>query len=144
MISVVKATTEHLPRILEIGIYAISSSWTFDFLFTELSNGDSHFLVALDNSVVGFVILRQVGDDGEILQIAVDRKTRRSGVGDLLMEAALNYTRERELESLFLEVRKSNTAALALYEKHGFKAMRTRKNYYNDPTEDAIVMVLQV
>jgi len=144
MISIVKATEEHLPGILGIGQEAISPSWTYSFLLTEFNKCDSQFFVAINNDVIGFVVLRQVGDDGEILQIAVDKSARRGGVGDLLMVAALDYSREREFGSVFLEVRKGNIAAICLYEKHGFELIRTRKDYYNNPIEDAIIMKREI
>ena len=93
------------------------------------------------SAVVGFAVLRQVGDDGELLQIAVDKAKRRGGVGELLMIAALEYARENTPGSIFLEVRRGNTAAIGLYKKHGFSSVRIRKDYYSDPVEDAIVMI---
>jgi len=139
MINIVKATKEHLPEILRIGQELISPSWTYSFLSDEFNNGDSRFFTAINDSVCGFIIFRKVGGDGEILQIAVDKKTQRHGIGDLLIEAVKSYAQNNELSSIFLEVRKSNTAAVRLYEKHGFKPLRIRKDYYSDPVEDAIV-----
>ena len=92
-------------------------------------------------SPFGFVILRGLVDDGELLQIAVDKRARRCGVADLLMDAAIGYALEKELKAIFLEVRKSNDAAIALYKKHGFKSVRLRSDYYSNPLEDAVVMV---
>jgi len=92
-------------------------------------------------AILGFVILRRIGGDGELLQIAVDRIARRCGVADLLMTAALRYADDAGLDQVFLEVRGSNDAAISLYKKHGFKFVRLRKGYYRDPTEDAVVMV---
>jgi len=150
MINIVEATEEHLPSILEIGKEAISPNWTYNILLNELNNGDSTFIVAVpcksdktdepSPCLIGFVVLRQVGDDGEILQIAVDKSSRRCGVGDLLMTAAIDYAAEEGFMSVFLEVRESSTAAVSLYKKHGFEPIRTRKDYYNDPIEDAIIM----
>jgi len=140
MIKIVKATEEHLAEILRIGNELISPAWTYDFLLNELNKDDSLIMVASDNYLKGFVVMRQVGDDGEILQIAVDKTAQRSGIGDLLMDAALDHSRENKFNSIFLEVRDSNIAAVSLYKKHGFKAVRVRKDYYNDPVEDAIVM----
>ena len=93
---------------------------------------------------VGFVILRCIADDGELLQIAVDRDARRCGVADLLMNAALEYAQEEKIKAVFLEVRKSNDAAVALYKKHGFKSVRLRKDYYSNPLEDALVLVREL
>jgi ribosomal-protein-alanine N-acetyltransferase len=85
--------------------------------------------------------MRQVGDDGELLKIVVDKIERGNGIGDLLMEAVLDYTEEKGFKAVFLEVRIGNIAATRLYEKHGFKSVRIRKDYYNAPFEDALIMV---
>jgi len=90
---------------------------------------------------LGFVILRRAGDEGELFQIAVDNAARRQGAADILMGAALDYASEKSLSSVFLEVRKSNEAAIGLYKKHGFEPVRRRKDYYSDPVEDAVIMV---
>jgi len=95
-------------------------------------------------NINGFVILRSMGDVGELLLIAVEKAVRRSGIADVLMESALLYASMNFLESVFLEVRAGNAAAISLYEKHGFWNVRTRKDYYSDPVEDAIVMEREV
>jgi len=145
MVSIIPATENDIQRILEIEQEAISPPWTHGALLSEMYKKDSYFIVAVDErlspAIVGFAILRCVGDDGELLQIAVDKAQRRGGVGDLLMIAALEYARENALNSVFLEVRRGNTAAVGLYKKHGFNSVRIRKDYYSDPVEDASVMV---
>jgi polysaccharide biosynthesis protein PslH len=99
------------------------------------------FLVAeMDGKIAGFLVSRQTGpDEQEILNLAVDTKFRRQGVGEQLLR--------RELEMhpgyVFLEVRESNTAARKLYEKLGFREVGKRPNYYENPPETAIVMRLQ-
>ena len=90
--------------------------------------------------VLGFAIFRRVGDDGELLQIAVDKVARGSGISDLLMTDVIEYAKKESLNSVFLEVRSSNEAAVNLYLKHGFTTIRVRKNYYDDPVEDALIM----
>jgi len=143
LIRIIKAAKAHLQRILEIGHDSISPAWTFGMLQNELEKGDSIILIAEQDELsacLGFVVFRRVGDDGEILQIAVDNSARRCGIGDKLMDAVISHMVENDLLSLFLEVRKSNLAAVNLYKKHGFINVRVRKDYYNDPVEDAIVM----
>jgi len=161
MIIVADAAEADLPRILEIEREAISPPWTHGALLSELYSEDSFFAVARSErsalsegeiqtyhpvtsqayyDVMGFVILRRMGNEGELLQIAVDKAARRGGFADSLMKAALGFAEESKLVSIFLEVRQGNGAAIALYKKHGFKPVRTRKGYYSDPTEDALVM----
>jgi len=152
----VSAKEEHIERILEIEREAISPPWSREALFDEMNRDDSYFAAALDKdgenfdiccqknrphcAVLAFVVVRQVGDDGELLQIAVDKAARRCGVGDLLIAHILSHAEKSGFKSVFLEVRSSNTAAVKLYEKHGFRAVRIRKSYYDKPVEDALVM----
>jgi ribosomal-protein-alanine acetyltransferase len=91
--------------------------------------------------VLGYAIMRRVGDDGELLKVAVDKSAKRKGVGDSLMNAILEHARTCLFNSVFLEVRMSNKSAVNLYEKHGFEVLRVRKNYYSAPPEDALAMV---
>ena len=144
MIVIKTATEADIPRILEIELEAISPPWSHGTLLSEIYREDSFFAVArLDmdtGPLSGFVILRRMGDEGELLQIAVDKAARRGGAADLLMTAALRFIKDASMGSIFLEVRKSNEAAISLYKKHGFKTVRSRKDYYSDPIEDAIVM----
>jgi len=147
--SIRNATEEDIPGILQIEREAISPPWTHGTLLSEIYREDSFFaitehgalpLTAHEPQLSGFVILRQMGDEGELLQIAVDKAMRRRGAADALIVAALLYAGDNALKSVFLEVRKSNEAAIALYKKHGFESVRTRKDYYINPVEDAAVM----
>jgi len=152
------ATEEDISQILEIEQEAMMPPWTHGALLSEIYKEDSYFAVAVEDTadlsffvekaenlspcfIKGFAILRQVGDDGELLKIAVEKASRGCGVGGLLMSAVLGHAAGKKYTSVFLEVRKSNTDALRLYEKHGFKEVRIRKDYYIDPIEDAVIMV---
>ena len=137
------AVESDIEQILVISQDSISPPWTHGFLLKELYRDDSFFIVAehdLDNNIAGFSILQKFDDDGCLLQIAVEKSFRRAGIGDLLMESILSIAKNNKLKSVFLEVRKNNIAAICLYKKHGFKYIRTRKDYYTDPVEDALVM----
>ena len=76
--------------------------------------------------------------------MAVAPEARRKHVGDTLLAAAANLAREMGLARLQLEARAGNAPALALYEKHGFEIVGRRKNYYETPREDAILMTLEL
>ena len=148
MIRVDAAAEDDVPAILDIEHESFSPPWPHGALLSEVFSEDSFFAVARrrrllrrSSPVVGFIILRRFGDDGELMQIAVDTGSRRQGIADILMDAAFRQAAEWVLTSVFLEVRKSNEAAVALYEKHGFEPVRIREAYYSDPTEDAVVMM---
>ena len=136
------ATEDDIPRILEIENEAISPPWTHGGLLGEIYNEDSFFALAIDaeDATLGFVILRRMGDEGELFQIAVEKAHRQRGIADTLMEAAIDWAHGNGLGSIYLEVRESNEAAIALYKKHGFIQTGRRKGYYTEPMEDAAVM----
>jgi len=140
---ITSAAEDDIPRLLEIEQEAFSPPWTHGALLSEIYRADSFFAVARDSQtepVLGFVILRSAGGEGELLQIAVDKAARRRGTADLLLRAVIRSAESGSVSSVFLEVRKSNDAAVALYKKHGFQPVSTRKDYYDSPVEDALVM----
>ena len=139
------ATIEDLPQIIIIDRESVIPSWSKDAFMHELDSANSCFSVAvIERIIVGFCILRRTGDEAEILRMAVYKPHRKRGVANKLMISMLSYASENTLESVFLEVRTSNKAAIALYEKHGFKQLGTRLEYYTDPVEDAIIMERKV
>jgi len=136
-----------MSGILEIEKGSFSPPWTHEQLLSEIYNDDSFFVIARnpnDMSIIGYVILRRVSDIGELLSIAVAESSRGKGAGESLLLAALAFAKENGLITVFLEVRKSNAAAVSLYIKHGFKPIRLRKNYYEEPVEDAVEMGLDL
>ena len=102
------------------------------------------YTVALDGdgSVAGYLVLSSVLDEGSIDNVAVAPEHRRRGVGDALVADAVRRARVDGLACLLLEVRASNAPAIRLYEKHGFAEVGRRRNYYEKPREDAILMTL--
>ena len=140
MIIIRRATEEDISRILEIERETIFPSWSHGALLSEIYGDDSFFAVADEGgTIVGFAILRRISDEGELFQIAVDAAHGRRGIADTLMAAILGWARGCGIASVYLEVRKSNEAAIGLYNKHGFKQAGARKDYYTDPVEDALV-----
>lgn len=91
--------------------------------------------------LAGYAVLRIIAPEAEIENICVAPACRRSGVGETLMEEMLRLAAERGADRVFLEVRAHNEPAKALYLKSGFVESYRRKNYYQGPTEDAIIMM---
>jgi [ribosomal protein S18]-alanine N-acetyltransferase len=89
--------------------------------------------------LLGFLIARNVGSEWELENIGVASAARRKGLGTRLLDALVMHAKEAHSESVFLEVRESNTAARRLYETAGFRQTGRRKLYYTDPREDAIL-----
>lgn len=90
--------------------------------------------------LLGYVWARFVLDEGDIGNIAVAPGFRRRGAGAALLKALLEEAARRQAAVVQLEVRESNLAARRLYEKNGFETVGKRKNYYEKPAEDAILM----
>lgn len=93
-------------------------------------------------SLLGFVIARINGADCELENVAVADSVRRQGVGSELVQALQREAKKREAVRIFLEVRESNSAARALYEKCGFQIIGRRSSYYSNPAEDAVLYSL--
>lgn len=120
-----------------------SSPWSMAMLTEELTNPDAVYLAAmLDDRLLGYAGVQLVLDEGYITNICVHPDFRRMGVAATLMESLLRGAKARELAFLTLEVRPSNGAARALYTRFGFKEAGRRKDYYENPMEDALIMTL--
>lgn len=135
------ATERQLDAIAAIERECFSTPWTRDQLATQLS-GDRHVFLAaeLDGQVAGYVGMMYVLDEGYISNVAVGGEFRRRGIGDALIASLLSRCESLGLVFVTLEVRRSNAPARALYEKHGFVAVGERRNYYEQPREDAVLM----
>lgn len=94
--------------------------------------------------MLGFCGLSQSFEQGDILNIGVCPAQRGKGIGSVLLQQAMETFKEQGGKELFLEVRASNTAAKALYEKFGFRRIGIRKGYYQQPAEDGLVYRLEV
>ncbi len=137
-------TEEHIPQIAALERACFSHPWSEDALRDELWNDSAVVVVAEgeDGTVLGYAGLQTVLDEGYINNVAVDPRFRRQGVAGQLVEAFLRFGAAR-LAFLTLEVRASNAPAIALYEKYGFTQAGRRRDYYDDPKEDALLMTLR-
>ena len=119
------------------------SAWTLDSLRSQLDKSDSHCTVAVeDDRIIGFLAFEQVMDEGSIVEVAVHPDCRRNGIARSLITAAIQSA--EGLNTVFLEVRESNTPAVSLYESLGFERIGVRKGYYQKPKEDAVIMNLSI
>lgn len=131
----------HLAGVAELERLCFTQPWTEDMLAEELYNPAASYIVAEDpdGQVLGYAGLHVVLDEGYIDNVAVRPDCRRQGIGDRLLDTFCRFG-QAHLAFLTLEVRPSNTAAVALYEKHGFQAAGRRKDYYTAPREDALLL----
>jgi ribosomal-protein-alanine N-acetyltransferase len=118
-----------------------AAQWTESGFRELLGWGGVLALVSEDErEVIGFIIGRQVGEEAEILNLAVVQAKRRKGEGGALLKATMDEFRARQVSRVFLEVRESNRRGTAFYAKQGFSKVGRRAGYYHDPEEAAIVM----
>ena len=141
-VRIVPMTADHLDEVAELERICFSTPWSRNMLAEELDNYLSAFLVALDDNdkVAGYAGLQAVLDEGYITNVAVDPSRRRQGVAAQLLQVFDNFARGNQLAFLTLEVRPSNTAAIALYQGFGFREVGRRRNYYDLPKEDALIL----
>ena len=140
-VRIVPMTADHLDEVAELERICFSTPWSRNMLAEELDNALSAFLVALDESgkVVGYAGLQVVLDEGYITNVAGRPDARRHGVASALLDVYCRFGAVN-LAFLTLEVRASNYDAIALYASRGFRSVGRRKNYYEHPKEDAIIM----
>lgn len=135
-----------LPQVLEIERISFTTPWDINSFRYELGHKDTILKVAVfDTKAIGYVCIRTILEMTHILNIAVLPEFRRRGIGSMLLRDALLELKclSPDITIITLEVRESNTAAIKLYEKFGFKITGRRGGYYTKPREDAIIMALE-
>lgn len=116
--------------------------WSKDSFYGELSNDLAHYYSAFDTKgkLIGYAGSWQILDEAHLTTIAVSPELRRKKIGEALLITILEACYENEIKYITLEVRESNAAAISLYEKYGFKSLGSRKGYYQNNNEDALIM----
>jgi ribosomal-protein-alanine N-acetyltransferase len=128
-----------LPQVLAIERRAFTSPWSLSMFVLELSKPSGIYLAAVRGTeIVGYVICARYVEAYHVMTLAVDPDHRREGIATSLLDAVIE--RAGEDANYTLEVRVSNTGAIALYERYGFRAVGTRPRYYADNGEDAMIM----
>ena len=142
-VNIVPMTADHLGELERLEKICFSRPWSRKMLAEELDNECAAFLVAEDpvmKEVVGYAGLLVMADEGYITNVAVFPEYRRRGVAGQIIAVFDNCARGNRLAFLTLEVRPSNAAAIALYRSFGFEEVGRRKNYYDLPKEDALIL----
>ncbi len=145
---------EDLDRIMEIEKDGFAHPWSAELIRREMLHDWSTILLATETRIgpghlpteviVGFVVYWLVHDELHVLNIATAVEERRRGIGRALMDEAARRARLAGAVLATLEVRRSNSAAIAMYRDLGYRQIGVRPNYYVDEGEDAIVMNLQL
>ncbi len=141
MICYEEMNSSHIPAVARLEQENFSLPWSENVLHSELSNPLALWLVAIDEGeVVGYVGAQIVPDEADMMNLAVDEKCRRMGIGKALVAQLIKRLRARCVVSLTLEVRVSNQPAISLYESMGFSVVGKRPKYYQKPKEDALIL----
>lgn len=142
-VKIVPMTADHLEELEKLERICFSRPWSRKMLAEELENQCAAFLVAEDSvsgRVLGYAGLMVVADEGYITNVAVFPEYRRQGIAAQILQVFLQFAEANRLAFLTLEVRPSNSAAIALYQGFGFEEVGRRKNYYDLPKEDALIL----
>jgi [ribosomal protein S18]-alanine N-acetyltransferase len=128
-----------LPQVVATERRAFTTPWSLAMFVLELSKPSGICLAAeVENELVGYLICSRYDTVWHVMNVAVDPDRRRRGIATALIGALLE--RVGDDAQVTLEVRKSNTGALALYERFGFRSAGVRPRYYADNGEDAVIM----
>lgn len=134
-------TDSHLDAAAALEVQCFSQPWSRRVLETELLNPNAYFVAALDGEAfLGYAGMHRVLDEGYVANIAVSGECRRRGVATGLLDGLLAFSQAQKLSFLTLEVREHNLPAIAFYTKSGFGEVGRRRDFYANPTEDAILM----
>lgn len=137
---ILDAKDRHIDDITEIEKACFSHPWTRESIISAKENRTHFFVYEICEKAVGYVGISVVLDEGYITNLAVLPKYRNKGVASSLLKRLDSFAKQKALAFISLEVRKSNNTAISLYEKFGYKTEGCRKNFYDDPREDALIM----
>lgn len=145
MIIIEEMNEADIDRFAEIDQKCFTVPWSRKAFEDEFKNSIAvYFAARNDDECIGYAGFWNVSGEGDITNVAVVEEHRRSGVGSMLIEAVLERAKQLNIDIMTLEVRQSNYKAQGLYKKYGFEVIGTRKRYYSDNNEDALIMTKQL
>jgi ribosomal-protein-alanine N-acetyltransferase len=139
---IVPITPEHLPGVAELERLCFPHEpWSENALLTLCREHGTGFVALSEDGVpLAYVGMTYAADEGSIANVATHPDARRRGLGRAVVSALLDHAPALGLSDIYLEVRTSNEAAIALYRSLGFEEIGRRRNFYRHPTEDALLM----
>lgn len=136
-----EAVESDIDRIVSIETASMSNPWTYNSYLEAVDSEHAFILVAEESGdVAGFSVFYLTPPECELPDIVVAESYRGKGLGTLLLNESIHKLEALGMDTIFLEVRESNTPARALYNKIGFTEIGKRKYFYSNPIEDAICM----
>ena len=142
MTEIIRLAKEHLPAVAKLERQCFSEPWSEHALELFLEeNAVAMVSVSDDGTILGYGSMLFAPDEGQLVNLAVLPTARRQGIGKQILSALIEEAKTRGAETISLEVRVSNAAAIALYEHFGFRSVGIRRHFYRQPVQDAAVMV---
>lgn len=141
MIEILEMTEADVPIVSRIEEETFSMPWSAKDFLEMIQCEYAYYVVAKEaDEILGCCGIRNMCGDGEITNVVVKDACRRKGIGEIMVRGLMEQSRELGVRNYTLEVRESNHAAICLYEKLGFTVEGRRKNFYERPREDALIM----
>ena len=132
---------DDINSIVDLERKTFTDAWTEQSIQGTFLQNQAFIVVGeMDDQIVGYCIMYYVLDEGEIARIAVDGSQRRQGIGRKILDEVKKACLEKGISRILLDVRESNTSARDFYESYGFQVDGVRKNFYDFPKENAILM----
>lgn len=132
---------EDMDRVFEIEQTCFSHPWSLRSVKSgQNSSIDTWLVLEEEGDIRGYCVFRVIGGEGELLRIAILPEFRGRGLSKKLMDQMVEYSRKKNVHTIYLEVRESNIKARNLYKSYGFSEESIRKNYYRHPCENAVIM----
>lgn len=144
-VNISKANLSDISQIALIEKKCIPDGWSENGFSEWIKNENTVIFKAVtDEKIIGFANGSWVLDEGELLNIAVYEEYRKNGIAQMLFESLEKYFAEKEINTVFLEVREKNIPAISFYEKNGFIKNGLRKNYYHNPNDNGVLMMKNI
>ncbi len=145
MLEIREMTFDDIDEVVKLERENFSVPWDENGFFSFMIREGNVFLCAVeDGSICGYGGMLTAADQADITNVSVSAAKRRQGIGTALMEGLFKASEALGVRKIFLEVRKSNAAAISLYEGLDFKEFGVRRNYYEAPIEDALIMIKEL
>lgn len=136
---------EDLEQVVDIEQNLFSVPWTKEGFLTYLMKKDTMFFVVEEKErILGYCSMMTVLDEGDILNVAVRSDRQKEGIGQFLVDSMLRMAEMQGIKFVHLEVRQGNETARRLYQRLGFKEDGLRRNYYENPVENAVLMTKEM
>ena len=144
MITIRKMYETDIEEVAAIEKSIFSMPWSADSFRDSIALDHTIYLTAeVDGNIAGYCGMYKMFHEGEIVNVAVAPTYRKHGVAQTMLKELMRLGIEADIDTFLLEVRESNHPARALYEKLGFTQLGVRKNFYEKPVENAVIMWLQ-